>query len=105
MINDIDEKIAYEAARNRVKKLKGFYIPLLVYLVVNVMIVSAGLTFSKGNTSLFEWKNYTTAFFWGIGLLAHGLNVFAFDLYFGKDWEERKIREFMERDKEKNTYY
>jgi hypothetical protein len=34
---------------------------------------------------------------WGIGLLAHGLSVFAFRGWFGPQWEERKIREYLDR--------
>jgi len=35
---------------------------------------------------------------WGIGLLAHGMNVFAI----GKNWEEKKIQEIMNKDNFKN---
>lgn len=103
-MNNFDQEIAYEAARKRVKKLKGFYIHLLVYLVVNVMIIYANYTYSKNNTSLFEFRNFSTAFWWGIGLVAHGLNVFTIDLIFGKEWEKRKIRELMNSEKEKNDF-
>ncbi len=36
---------------------------------------------------------------WGIGLAIHGLNVFGTDKILGKDWEEKKIKEIMEKDK------
>jgi len=41
----------------------------------------------------------STAFFWGIGLAFHAYGVFGKHLLFSKDWEERKIKEFMEKDK------
>jgi hypothetical protein len=103
-MQNLDQEMAFEAAQKRVKKLKGFYIHFLVYLVVNVMIIYANYTYSKTTTSLFEFRNFSTAFWWGIGLLAHGLNVFTIDLIFGKDWEERKIRELMDRDKENKDF-
>ncbi len=103
-MNNFGQEIAYEAAQKKVKKLKGFYIHLLVYLVVNIMIIYANYTNSNTNTSIFEFRNFSTAFWWGIGLLAHGFNVFSIDLIFGKDWEERKIRELMNREKEKKDY-
>jgi hypothetical protein len=31
--------------------------------------------------------------------VAHGMSVFGRDLFFGADWEERKIKEFMDKDK------
>jgi len=103
-MKNFDQEIAYETAQKKVKKLKGFYIHLLVYIVVNVMIIYANYTYSKESTSLFEWRNFGTAFWWGIGLLAHGINVFTLDFIFGKEWEARKIRELMEREKQKNDF-
>ena len=34
-----EEQIQYERALKRVKKIKGFYTHLLVYVVINLMIV------------------------------------------------------------------
>lgn len=45
------------------------------------------------------WWFYWATFGWGIGLLTHGLSVFALPGMFGKNWEERKIREYMDQDK------
>jgi hypothetical protein len=44
-------------------------------------------------------RNFSTAFFGGIGLAAHGLSVFLPSLIMGKDWEEKKIKELMEKEK------
>jgi hypothetical protein len=41
-----------------------------------------------------------TAFFWGIGLVAHGFSVFVPQWFLGNDWEERKIKEIMEKEKQ-----
>ncbi len=65
-MQNLDQEMAFEAAQKRVKKLKGFYIHFLVYLVVNVMIIYANYTYSKTTTSLFEFRNFSTAFWWGI---------------------------------------
>lgn len=103
-MNNSDQNIAYEAAHKRVKKLKGFYIHLLVYLVVNVMIIFANNSHANDSASLFEFRNFSTAFWWGIGLIAHAINVITVDLFFGKSWEDRKIRELMKREKENNDF-
>lgn len=97
-----DEEIRYEIARKRVKKIKGFYTHLVVYICVNLFIVFINISDLKPNESYFQPKNFVTAFFWGIGLVAHGLNVFGIDLIFGKNWEERKIKEIMDKDKPNN---
>jgi hypothetical protein len=100
-MENVNEKIKYESAKNRVKKIKEFYIHLLVYLVINIFLLVVRYQNLEATASFFEWKNFTTLFFWGIGLFAHAASVFGPDLLLGKNWEERKIREFM--DKEKNN--
>jgi hypothetical protein len=90
----------YELAYKRVKRIKGFYIHALVYVLVNAFtIISAFNRSEKGDDFFSNWQTFSTAFFWGIGLLAHGLSVFGRDLFFGADWEEKKIKEFMDQDK------
>lgn len=93
------EEIKYKEAQKEVKRIKGFYKHLIVYLAVNIMIVFLNIRNLKDGESYFQWHNFTTAFFWGIGLLAHGLSVFLPNYLLGKDWEERKIREFMEKER------
>jgi hypothetical protein len=93
----------YNAAYRRVKKLKGFYSHVKVYIIVNIIIIVSSLTrdnFSDGMdfSGLTQWHTYSTALFWGIGLLAHGLSVFGTDWFFGSDWEKRKIQKYMEKD-------
>lgn len=90
----------YELAYKRVKRIKGFYVHTLVFVLVNAyVIVSSYYDNNLGSEAFFRWEIFSTAFFWGIGLLAHGLSVFGRDLFFGTDWEERKIKEFMDKDK------
>ena len=93
----------YNAAYRRVKKLKGFYSHLKVYIIVNIIIIVSSLArdnFNEGMdfSGLTEWHTYSTALFWGIGLLAHALSVFGTDWFFGSDWENRKIQKYMAKD-------
>ncbi|WP_433778919.1 2TM domain-containing protein [Flavobacterium anhuiense] len=93
----------YNAAYRRVKRLKRFYSHLKIFLIVNIIIIVSSLTrdnFNEGMdfSGLTEWHTYSTAFFWGIGLLAHALSVFGTDWFFGSDWEKRKIQKYMEKD-------
>ena len=74
--NKDQDAIAYNMAYKKVKKIKGFYTHLLVYLIVNGFIVALNIKELKEGESYFQFHNFTTAFFWGIGLVAHGLSVF-----------------------------
>jgi uncharacterized integral membrane protein len=93
------EKDRYERATKRVKRIKSFYTHAVVYVVINILIVIINIQNMDAGESYFQWQNFTTLFFWGIGLLAHALSVFTPNFLLGKDWEERKIKELMEKDK------
>jgi uncharacterized protein YybS (DUF2232 family) len=87
-----------ERAKHRVKKIKGFYSHLLVYVVINIMIIIVNINNLESGESYFQYKNFFTLFFWGLGLTVHGLSVFLPNMILGKNWEERKIKEIMDRD-------
>ena len=53
-----------------------------------------GSTLEKALTN---FDNYSVWFFWGIGIAFHTFKVFGFGLLLGKNWEDRKIKEFMEK--------
>lgn len=98
IIKDKSE-IKYLEAKKRVKKLKGFYTHLTIYILVNLLIVFINIQDLKPGESYFRWENFITLFFWGIGLLAHAMSVFVPQFVLGKNWEERKIQELMEKNK------
>ena len=91
----------YYIAYKRVKRIKGFYIHLTVYVLVNLFLIFNQQFQNNSKELFFQWHTYSTAFFWGIGLVAHGLSVFGKDIFFGSNWEENKIRKLMEKEKNK----
>lgn len=93
------DEIKYQEALKRVKKIRGFYTHLAVYVVINIMIFIVNIQNLDTGESYFQLKNFSTAFFWGIGLLSHGLSVYIPGIIMGKDWEEKKIKELMEKEK------
>ena len=94
MENYNQNEIKYLEAQKRVKKLKGFYIHATVYVLVNLFIIADNV---KNGMDLSDMNNYWTAIFWGVGLLGHGLSVFLPTFILGKNWEEKKIKELMEK--------
>ncbi len=61
-------------ARIRAEAKLGFYIHLAVYIGVNAMLVF--IWFFTGGIDVFPWFIFPLVF-WGIGLVAHYLTVFA----------------------------
>ena len=96
------DKIKYEQALKRVKRIKGFYTHAIVYVVINIMVIIINIQNLEVGESYFQFKNFQTLIFWGIGLLAHGMSVFIPNIIMGNDWEEKKIKQFMEEDKKRN---
>ncbi|QYS86086.1 2TM domain-containing protein [Flavobacterium oreochromis] len=85
----------YQKAKIKVEKIKGFYSHLVSFICVNVLFIFINFKYSSDHI----WFFYPTLG-WGIGLLFHGLKVYDFS-FISKNWEERKIRQFMEEDKKK----
>jgi len=94
----MDEDKRYKKARKRVEELKGFYIHLFIYILVNLGMFIVNIVTTPG-----ELWFYWPLFGWGIGILAHAMSVFGIRGLFGKEWEERKIKQIMEKEEKKET--
>ncbi|MFC4721228.1 2TM domain-containing protein [Geojedonia litorea] len=89
---------AYLRAQKRLKELKGFYGHAFWYVIVNLFIIIMVAFNSRGN--IWHFGTFSTAFFWGIGLGFHALSVFGRNFFFSKSWEDKKIREYLEKEEE-----
>jgi len=85
---------AYRRAKKRVEEIKGFYAHLIVYVIVNAILVAINLLI----TPRFLWC-LIPLFGWGVGLFFHA--VFGFGLFgiFTREWEEKKIKEYIDKGK------
>ena len=92
---DRDDEQRYQRAHARVQALKGFYTHATVYVVVNIGLFVINLLTGGG------WWFYWPLIGWGIGLGAHAIGVFGFSGGgpWGREWEERKTRELIDRDR------
>ena len=95
MESNYQEEERYFKARKRVEEIKGFYGNLIAYIVVNIGLMVLNLLTSPGYLWFF-WPMLG----WGIGVLFHGMKVFNYMPFFGKDWEEKKISEFMDKEEQ-----
>ncbi|MBA6156615.1 2TM domain-containing protein [Tenacibaculum sp. S7007] len=103
--NNYSEEHRYLLAKKRVEKIKGFYWHLASYIIVNIFIscvIVYGLMSEDGdsfNEAITNFGVYATWVFWGIGLFFHWVGAFGTNVFFGKDWEDRKIKEYMNNDR------
>ncbi|MFY9241734.1 MAG: 2TM domain-containing protein [Polaribacter sp.] len=100
MKTNFTEEQRYILAKKRVEKVSKFYKHLAVYVVVNIFLsaifivgdINDGDTF---NEAFFNYHNYKIWLYWGIGILFQMINTFGINYFFNKDWEERKINDYM----------
>jgi len=90
-----DENKAYFRAKKRVEELKGFYGNVISYVCVIPFLIFINLRFSPG----FQWF-WFSALGWGFGVVMHAFKVFGYS----SDWEERKIRQILEKENNKQTW-
>ena len=98
MFNIEDEK--YSRAKARVGQLKKFYSSLASYVFVITLLACVNYYQNEWGYAWFLWA----AFGWGIGLFFQAMKVFGMNPFLGKNWEERKIQEFMNEDTEKQRW-
>ena len=82
----------YQKAREKVEAIKGFYGNLAAYCLVIPF-----LAWLNWRTTSFPWAVFP-AIGWGFGLVMHGMEAHGYNPLWGKRWEERKMRELMERE-------
>ena len=96
--NDFHREDAYIRAQKKVKKIVGFYWHLASYVIVNLFLI---FLIGRNTDNFWSFGTFSTPIFWGIGLFFHFLSVFGPDFFFGKNWEQRKIKEYMDKDKKR----
>lgn len=86
----------YARAKKKVEEIKGFYIHLFIYLLMVPVFI-----FLNVRSTGFPWALFPIVG-WGLGVTSHAMEVFSYNPFLGKSWEERKLKEFMEKDTFKN---
>ncbi len=99
MDNTNSEYERYQKAKKQVNEIKGFYGHLTSYVIVLVILIYINLKY----TPEYLWFIWTM-FGWGIGLFFHAVRVFNWFPFLNKEWEERKIKQFTDKDKNKNKF-
>lgn len=84
-------------ARIRVRKIRQFYNNLITFFLVNILLVVINLLVSPHDL----WFYWVTAI-WGIVLIVQAINTFTIrDQFLGNEWEEKKVKEMLEKDQSK----
>lgn len=95
-MDTFEKEDKYIQAQQRVDDEKGFYWNIAAYIIVVPFL--AGLNYWI-NEWKFPWFLFS-ALGWGIGVFFHAVKTFRWFPFLGKNWEDRKIKEFMAKEDE-----
>ena len=81
-----EKETKYQIAQKRVRALRGFYVHLLVYVLVNLSLFLLDIITSP-DSLWFYWPLLG----WAIGITFHAFSVFGPGRLLGAEWEKRQI--------------
>lgn len=84
----------FERAKKRVADHKKFYGELISYFFFIIVLGGINYYFNGWAYMWFLWA----VFGWGIGLVFRAWKLFGKNPFLSKDWEEKKIKEYMDKD-------
>ena len=90
---------SYVRARKHVEEVKEFYYSLISYVIIIPFLAFVNY-WTSWHYQWFWWPMLG----WGIGLSFHAYKVYINDGMFGRNWERKKIEEFMRENEEKNRW-
>ena len=91
------------AIRRRVHRLAEFYRHVFGYVIVNLTLWGANVWMLWGTAAGGRFWSYWAiwpTFWWGIGVFVHGLSVLPYWSFFSQEWEDRKVKELMQKERQ-----
>ncbi len=86
----------YLRAKEQVREMKKFYTSLVFYVIFIAFLGWLNYYTNEWRYMWFLWA----AFGWGIGLVFQALKAFNWAPFMNKNWEERKIKELMDKEEQ-----
>jgi hypothetical protein len=85
----MSEEEKYNFAKKRVHEIRGYFVSLAIYIIVNIALFLIWFFNGRG----YPWFFWPLGG-WGIGIVLQTLNIFVF----GRgNWQQRKIKEIMDK--------
>lgn len=81
-------------AKKKVAKIKKFYGHLTVFIMTSSFLIILNLLTNPH----FMWS-FIVVFAWGISVVVQGMHVYNYSLFLGEDWENKKMKEYMDKNK------
>jgi O-antigen ligase len=101
----IEKKLDFWKAYKRVKSIKDFYLRLGVYCTVNAIFLTAWVFDTSPPTYFWMPTLFFVTFVAGLLVLSNAIVLYGGKYVLPKEWEERKLKEFIDKQNQKITKY
>jgi hypothetical protein len=103
-MKEFSEQESLIRAKKKVKQIQIFYLHLVGYLVVVSLILYNFYIMDDGPyKKAVTWVNTSTLVGWTIFIIIHWWRTFKGRFLFKKEWEDRKIEEYLNKNTEEET--
>jgi hypothetical protein len=99
-MNNSDTDTKYFRAKERVEAIKAFYGKVFKYIVAIVITGSINYYLNEWSNPWFLWVVLGVA----IATAVKAIKLFGYDALMGRNWEQRKIDEFMKEEDTKKRW-
>lgn len=101
---NIAEKELLELAKKKVKKRKDFYIHLFIYAIGITFWFLKEYTDLPVNFFPIRYINCFVMGIWTVVIVFQAIDFFISEIIFGKRWEDKKVKDLLEDQSEKQTW-
>lgn len=99
-MEDREKEGKYLRAKERVVELKKFYSSLFSSIFVILFVAGINYYLNEWRYPWFLW----VIFGLGISLVFKFFKTFGYNVFLGRNWEQRKIREFLEEEDHRDRW-
>lgn len=103
MENTTSNELLRELARERVHKLRRFYVHLVIYIAVVLIYLSKTYFGAPLNFIPFRYISETVVWIWSFVIAVKGFKLFVKEQFLGANWERNKIKEIIEKENNSNN--
>lgn len=89
----------YIRAAEKVRATRKYYGKLITFAIACAFFIGLNYYIDELRNPWFLW----VVGFWGLGLAIEAFKLFGTNIMFGKGWEDRKIKELMDKESRENS--
>jgi len=98
------EKFDFKIASKKVIKLKSFYVCTFIYITGLIIFILKDYFGLPLNFFPFKYLNYIIMLIWTCVFIISAVDTFAYYKIFGEEWEENKVKNILDKRKQKQKW-